>query len=314
MGTSKYRGKRIGVLSGGLSREREISLRSGKNISDGLINLDLDVVNLDIGRDAAQMIAGANIDIAFLALHGTFGEDGCIQGLLEFMNIPYTGSGVAASAVSMDKLLSKKILSASSIAVPNFVGFENKESNQIRKEIKDVLGFPVVLKARAEGSSIGVEIIHNEKELESRLDSFLKDFPDSFAEEYFRGREVTVGIIGDSRSATVLPVLELIPENEFYDFEAKYTEGMTNLSCPADLPPDAAEAIAKAGLDAFRVLGLSGVARIDFMLDKKLKPFAMEANTIPGMTATSDIPAMAKAAGMSFEEVLLQILDCVDCK
>jgi len=308
---SKYRALKIGVLSGGLSPERDISIRSGNNIFNALSNLGINSVIIDVDRNISDTLATEKIDLAFIALHGKYGEDGCIQGLLEIMGIPYTGSSVCASANGMNKFLTKKILMASGIPVPAHVELTG-DINTLKKQIKTELGFPVILKPMEEGSSVGVELIHSENEFDSRFISYTSEHPCSFAEKYIKGTELTVGVIGNKNDITVFPILELRPKNEFYDYEAKYTKGMTDFIIPAEIPQDLTEKIKDLSVKGFKALGLSGVARLDLMLDDKLNPYFLEANTIPGFTETSDIPAMAQAVGMSFEELVVKIMDCVE--
>jgi D-alanine-D-alanine ligase len=305
----RYAGKRIGVLMGGMSSEREISLRSGANIHRALGSLGLESILIDVGRDIARRLSDEKIDIAFLALHGRFGEDGCIQGLLELMGIPYTGSGVLGSSIGMNKLVTKKILRDSDIPVPDTILFRDHGDEETIRKIKSSIGFPVIVKPNGEGSSVGVELVGSSDELRDRLPGYRKQFPDFFAEQYVNGREITVGLLPGEEDVEVLPILELRPKNAFYDFEAKYTQGKTDFLCPAPIAKHREAKIRDYVKSAYRELHLSGVARIDAMLDQDENPWFLEVNTLPGMTDTSDIPAMAKAAGVSMEEVVLRILD-----
>ncbi len=294
------------VLMGGWSSEREISLRSGENVYHAMKNLGLDVMAYDVTRESVKRLAEIDADMAFIALHGAFGEDGCVQGLLECYGIPYTGSGVAASAVSMNKILSKRILAAAGLPLAKHVEIDRDLS--CMRDI-ETLGFPLVLKAVSEGSSVGVEIIHNSRELERRLPSFAKAFPRSFAESYIAGREMTIGVIRKKEDFKCYPILELKPKKDFYDFEAKYTAGMTDFIIPAPLSDKIRDELRSLAKQVYRALGLAGVARIDVILDSNEKPWILEANTIPGMTATSDVPAMAAAEGQSIEELVTDILE-----
>ncbi len=309
---AKYQDKTIAVLMGGLSSEREISLRSGNNIHQALTNLGLTAVKIDVQRDIAQVLSHSKIDLAFIALHGKYGEDGCIQGLLEIMNIPYTGSGVTASAISMNKSLTKKILKQANIPVPDNVDIDIQNLRASIDSIEAKLGFPVIIKALGEGSSVGIELINSRQALESTLPSFMKKFPDAFAEQYIKGKEMTIGVLGTPSRQEVFPILELRPKNAFYDFEAKYTKDMTEFVIPADIPSGLTTRLQDLAQQGYRALGLSGVARLDLMLDAQEQPFFLEANTIPGFTETSDIPAMARAQNMSYEELMLKILETVE--
>ncbi|OHD56053.1 MAG: hypothetical protein A2Y33_10905 [Spirochaetes bacterium GWF1_51_8] len=311
---SRYLNKTIGVLMGGMSSEREISLRSGVNVMNALKTLGLRAVQIDVDREVSQKLLSEKIDIAFIALHGTYGEDGCIQGLLEVMGIPYTGSGVAASAIAMDKLLSKKIWSASGIPVAESVEIDPSNIEATLKKIGENTGYPVVLKPYSEGSSVGVELVKTEGELRARLPEYSRQFGLAFAEKYIKGKELTVGVIDDGKELTVFPILELRPKNEFYDFEAKYTQGMTDFVIPAAIPEESTKAIQATVKKAFRDLGLKGVARIDVMLQDDGRYFCLEANSLPGLTDTSDIPAMAREVGIGMPELALRILDCVEIK
>lgn len=292
------------VLMGGWSSEREISLRSGENVYRAMKNLGFDVIAYDVTRETVKHIGELGVDMAFIALHGAFGEDGCIQGMLECLGISYTGSGVAASAVSMDKILTKKILAASGLPVAKHV-----EMNLSQREEIEKLGFPMVLKAVSEGSSVGVELIRDKSELDHRLPSFIQEFPRSFAESYVAGREMTIGVIRNKQGLKAFPILELKPKKDFYDYEAKYTEGMTDFIIPANISNDLRDRLWALAKKAYEALGLAGVARIDVIVDADQRPWILEANTIPGMTATSDIPAMAAAEGLSMETLVLDILE-----
>jgi D-alanine-D-alanine ligase len=220
----KYEKKKIGVLMGGLSSEREISLRSGENIHRALSKMGLQAVKIDVGRNICDDLKKEKIDIAFIALHGRYGEDGAIQGMLELLDIPYTGTGVLGSAIGMNKVVTKKVLSESGIPVPESLSIQSGNFGQIIPIVTCKFGYPVILKPNSEGSSIGIVLIKNEEELRKILPSYQKDYPDSFVEQYIKGREITIGVVGDQDKIDVLPILELKPKNEFYDFYAKYTK------------------------------------------------------------------------------------------
>jgi D-alanine-D-alanine ligase len=311
---SRYTNKTIGVLMGGMSSEREISQRSGANVFRALQSLGIRAVQIDAGRDIASRLISEKIDIAFIALHGTYGEDGCIQGLLEVMGIPYTGSGVAASAIAMDKMLTKKIWSASGIPVPASVEIDAVHPDASIRAVSEELGYPVVLKPFSEGSSVGVELVKSEDMLRNHIAEYSRKYRYAFAEQYISGKELTVGILDDGKSVTALPILELRPKNEFYDFEAKYTQGMTDFIIPAEIPEEVTKTIKDVTKLAFRELGLSGFARIDVMLEPDGEFYYLEANSLPGLTDTSDIPAMAREIGMDMPQLVLKILDCVQIK
>lgn len=293
---------------GGWSREREISLLSGKNVLDSLQRQGFNAFALDIKTpDDLELIKKDKIDIAFVILHGKPGEDGTIQGLLELLGIPYTGSGVKASAIGTDKIITKLIFAANGIPTLPWV-LVNKET-QIKEKIeeaKNKLGFPLIIKPRYEGSSIGVEIIESEKNLEEKCLKALETFQEVFFEKYVEGMIATVGILRDR----VLPILELIPKSQkFYDFKAKYTKGATEFIIPARLPEDVTKKIQEYALKVFKIIGCKGFARLDLVVEERKIPYFLEINTLPGMTDVSDLPAEAKEAGISYDEVVYEILE-----
>ncbi len=301
-----FKGKKIGVLCGGLSSEREISLRSGKNVYNTLMNMGLDVIMIDVDRNIVDKLKQEKIDIAFIMLHGRYGEDGCIQGLLEILDIPYTGPGVLASSVGMNKRITKRILSAKGIPVPESIDVDFDNPEKTIEYVKNHIKFPVIIKPNCEGSSIGVIKIDDEKKLREVISNY--EFKDCFIEKYVEGKEITAGGILTKDGFIDLPLLGLIPQNEFYDFDAKYTKGKTIMELPAKVSKAVEEKIKKYIETTFYELDLYGVARLDVIIDKDDNPYFLEVNTIPGMTETSDIPAMAKAKGMSMEELVLLIL------
>jgi len=305
----RFKDKRIGVLMGGMSSEREISIRSGENVFKALTNLSLTAVKIDVSRFVYQDLIREKIDVAFIVLHGKYGEDGAIQGFLEVMNIPYTGTGILGSSLGLNKTVTKRVLQSCSIPTPASVFFGGIELENIAGKIIDEIGLPVVLKPNCEGSSIGIQLVQTGQELEKVLPGFIKAYPDSFAEQYIRGREITIGLLGTVTDIRVLPILELKPKHEFYDFDAKYTQGMTSFEIPAVIREEKRRLIEKDCILAYRELHLAGVVRIDAILDQDENPYFLEVNTIPGMTDTSDVPAMAKAAGLTFEEIVAIILD-----
>lgn len=311
---SRYQDKNIVVLMGGMSSEREISLRSGENVYRALTELGIRALKLDADRETPQKLMKANADIVFNALHGTYGEDGCIQGMLEVMGIPYTGSGVTASAISMNKILSKHIWQSAGIPVAPWVVIDRNNISANIERVKRELGFPIMLKPFAEGSSVGVRLIKDASQFSEILPDYLQQYNQSFAEKYIPGTELTVGILYDGKDLIDFPILELRPKNDFYDYEAKYTQGMTDFVIPANISSRLTTEIQERAKLAFQALGMKGVARLDLILDSKENYYFLEANSLPGLTETSDIPAMAKAAGISFPELVLKILDCVELK
>lgn len=285
--------KRIGVLFGGVSSEREISLRSGKNVIAALQSLGYNVVPVDIvSRDCVQQLRDSQIDVAYVILHGAFGEDGGIQKILEELKIPYTGSGVLSSANCMDKLTCKTALLKAGLPVPGFTR-----------------AAPAVVKAPCEGSSIGVTIVHTQAELERAYrESAQKYGPGVFIEEFLSGAEVTVGVMEDAGKVFAMPILELRPKNEFYDFESKYTPGGTEFILPAELSVEVTKDVQALAIKAYNALKCAGAVRVDFVVCERQVPFILEINTLPGMTDQSDLPAEAKAMGIAFPQLVEKVL------
>lgn len=300
---------RIGVLMGGPSSEREISLKSGTAVYESLRNQNLDAVAVDIQTDNWQqnrsLIRQMRIEVAFIALHGLFGEDGQIQALLEELNIPYTGSGPAASRLAMDKIASHKIFHKCGLPVPNYIVFSlKKDFADLRKRVAASLIPPLVVKPAAQGSSIGLSIVKSEEELGEAVRLAFGFDERIIVEEYIPGREITVGILGDS----ALPIVEIIPKNKFYDYEAKYTPGRSEYVVPACLSAQVtarAQSIARA---AHQSLGCSGFSRVDMRLSLQNLPIVLEVNSIPGLTVTSLLPKAAAVRGMDFDQLCLNIL------
>jgi len=300
--------KKIGVLLGGNSREREVSIRSGNKVLNSLLNQGFYAIPLDPAEKGfIEKLSG--IDVAFIALHGRYGEDGCIQGLLEFLNIPYTGSGILASALGMDKVAAKRIFDACGIPTPKYYTFNS--GNGLNRECEVILRnfeLPVIAKPTSEGSSIGVTIIKEGKEMLNIIESLIAEFENAFIEEFIAGTEVTVGILGCGNDTQALPILELVPKNEFYDYEAKYTKGMTEFIIPARLPNQVYNKTQEVALKAHQVLGCHGFSRVDIMVGKTGIPYVHDVNTIPGLTDLSDLPACAKAVGIDYDELILKML------
>ena len=293
---------KIGVLYGGWSREREVSVRSGKNVADALRKKGYDIVEIDVDRNLPFALKEKGVEFAFIMLHGSPGEDGIIQGLLETMGIKYTGSGVKASACAIDKLTSKKIFLASGINTPRFLVPEGNLHSFV-KTIPRRLGFPVIVKPRFEGSSIGIKIVKSVDNLFSAIENTQKEFGAAIIEEFIEGIDITVGIVGDY----ALPVLELVPQNEFYDYEAKYTKGKTEFIIPARLNDTTTKIVKDLALKTYYALECADFGRVDMRI-RGNEPYVFELNTIPGMTEISDLPAQAKAEGISYEDLVEKIL------
>lgn len=303
--------KKIAVLCGGRSGERDVSLRSGKRVFDSLKKQGYNVIMMDLKDDLIAALKKEKVDIVFIALHGRFGEDGCVQGMLEVANIPYTGSKVLASALAMNKLAAKRIFDACGIPTPRYL--EINQQSDLKKEaekIRRIFPFPLVVKPISEGSSLGVSIIKEEDDLEKVLERTIKDYRNVFIEEFIKGKEVTVGILGRDEDLQALPILELVPRKEFYDYEAKYTRGMTDFILPARLPKALYQKTQETALAAHRALGCYGFSRVDIIVSSADHiPYVHEVNSIPGLTELSDLPAEAAHAGISFDELVLKILE-----
>jgi D-alanine-D-alanine ligase len=301
--------KKIGVLMGGWSSERAISLRSGENVYRSLKRQGFKAVRIDLARNFPEQIKKAQIDLAFIALHGRPGEDGTVQGFLELLGIPYTGSKVTGSAIGMDKLITKKLLLSAQIPTPRyfFVGasYELPESKEFLRILRRTgINFPVIIKPRHEGSSVGCTVLEDSQKLLETLKALRLKFGDLLIEEFISGTIATVGILG----LRVLPILELVPKYaRFYDYQAKYTKGATEFIIPARFSKKLTQKIEALALKAFQVLDAYGFGRLDLIVHNNI-PYFLEINTIPGMTELSDLPAEAKAAGISYDELVLEIL------
>ncbi|HXV20597.1 MAG TPA: D-alanine--D-alanine ligase [Desulfuromonadales bacterium] len=302
MTRDELKSKKIAVLMGGLSAEREISLRTGRAVLAALQEAGYTAAGIDAGRDLAARLEAEKAEVAFIALHGRFGEDGTVQGMLELLGIPYTGSGVMASAVAMDKVTTKKILLYHELPTPAFDVFQRG----IAKEefLSRHRHFPLVVKPAREGSTIGVSIVRNAQELRAGLESALAHDDLVLVEDFIQGLEVTVGVL----EGEPLPVIQVVPKGGFYDFQAKYTAGQTEYLVPAPLEGALYERLQQVAVAAFRALGCAGAARVDFMVRER-EFYCLEVNTIPGMTETSLLPKAARQNGISFGELVQRILD-----
>ena len=289
--------KKIAVLEGGLSSEREVSLKSGAAVKKALTGLGYEVVGIDAGYDLAEQLAKIKPDVAFIALHGTYGEDGCVQGLLEFMQIPYTHSSITSAAIAMDKEQTQIILRNGGVNVAkNFTG-------DISEITENTLPVPFVLKPVAEGSSVGVSIIRNAKDLKKAKDSWR--FGRAMAEQFIEGHELSVAVL-DNPEPTALGVIELKPKAGFYDYTNKYTGGKTDHLMPAPLTPEQTEKAKEMALKAHKLLKCSGASRTDIRFNGQ-EFYVLEINTHPGMTELSLLPEIANYAGISFAQ-LVEIL------
>jgi D-alanine-D-alanine ligase len=280
-----------------------VSLKSGAAVYQALIAQGYNAVAIDVGRDLADVLKREGVEAAFIALHGRYGEDGCVQGLLELLQIPYTGSGVLASALAMHKRFSKQSFAASGILTAPFCCYRRGET----VNVADLpFGLPLVVKPVQEGSSVGVSIVKEESQLAAALEEAFRHDDEILVEQFIKGQEVQVGILND----TPIGAIEIIPKNEFYDFEAKYTDGMAEHIFPARLEPSLYEKTQQIGLAAHRALGCSGYSRVDLLVTPDGDCYVLEVNTLPGMTALSLLPEIAaKGAGLSFEALVSRIIE-----
>ncbi|MGH2402831.1 MAG: D-alanine--D-alanine ligase family protein [bacterium] len=303
---------RVGVLMGGRSPEHEISLASGRRVLAALDPTRYVGIPLEVPRTGAWF-PSTDLDVAFIAMHGPFGEDGTIQGLLEFAGIPYVGSGVLASALGMDKKRSRQIFGFNGIPTPAYLAvgrgeFPARES-ALTDEIVQTLGYPCVVKPNAQGSSIGVSIVRDPEHLGPALDIAFGLDGTILIEEYLSGTELTCAILDDPASGdpVALPLVEIVPKREFFTYEAKYTPGAADEICPARVPPDAAERAQAAALHAYRTLGCVDFARVDLFIRGE-DVAILEVNTIPGLTEGSLLPIAARTAGIEFAALIDRLI------
>lgn len=300
MSDPRQRFGRVGVLMGGTSAERAISLKSGQAVLQALQAAGVDAHGIDAGSDIAQVLAEQRFDRVFLALHGRGGEDGTIQGLLEMMGIPYTGSGVLGSALGMDKLRCKQLWQGVNLPTPGWLPLDDEADCERAVE---QLGLPLMVKPSLEGSSIGMSRVQAADELLAAWQTATAYGP-VMAEQWIEGREYTLAVLGDQ----VLPAIRLETPRAFYDYEAKYAAGDTLYHLPAGLSPAREAELGELALRAFRAVGAHGWGRVDLMLDADERPWLLEVNTAPGMTDHSLVPMAARAAGMDFTALVLTIL------
>ncbi len=299
---------RVGVIMGGSSGEREVSLRSGSAVAAALASRGHDVVPVELPADAkaaADVIQSAGVDVAFLALHGRHGEDGCIQGLLELLHIPYTGSNVLSSALAMDKIKAKELFRLHNVATPPYYMVSVDDDLSDLETMHGSFGFPVIVKPRGEGSSLGVKKADNVAELARAIRAALVLDDVVLVERFIQGTEVNVGLL-DGRP---LGAIEVVPKKGIYDYEAKYTPGMTEYFMPARLSPTRTRGVLNLADRAARALGCSGPCRVDLLVTKGENEYVLEVNTLPGMTETSLLPKIAGHAGYDFATLCEAILD-----
>ena len=294
---------KVAVLFGGTSAEREVSLNSGSRVLAALQRQGVDAQAFDPAERSLDELKG--FDRVFIALHGRHGEDGTIQGALELMHIPYTGSGVMASAIGMDKWRTKLLWSSVGLAIPKFVLLnENSDFAAVEQQ----LGLPLFVKPACEGSSIGISMVRQPGELRQAYLEAAHHDSLVIAEEGVMGGEYTVAIIGEGENMQALPIIKIEPATEFYDYEAKYLRDDTQYRCPCGLPEARELELRAQALEAFRVLGCRGWGRVDFLMDEQGNAYFLEANTSPGMTDHSLVPMSARVAGIPYDELVVRIL------
>ncbi len=304
---------KVGVIAGGISSEREISLKTGMEIYKSLLNSGYRAFFIDLKDDFCKKLEA--IDLAFLALHGKYGEDGTVQGLLELLKIPYTGSGVLASALAMDKIFSKKIFIHNHIPTPGYIKVNSSDGadlSGIISRVKNKFSFPVIVKPNKEGSTIGVSIIENGAQLADGIKMALNYDSKVLIEKFIEGKQLTVSVIG--RDPVALPIIEIKPKSGFYDYKSKYTKGLTEYVVPAHIERDICEYVTDLALKSHKSLHCSGVSRVDLILGNDNTAYILEVNTMPGMTNTSLVPKAAEAAGISFDLLIEIILNFADLK
>ncbi len=293
---------KMGVLMGGLSNERDVSLKSGAAVMASLLHMGIETVGIDMNNNLCAQVKSAEIDLAFIALHGRYGEDGCAQGALEIMGVPYTGARVAASAVAMDKVLSKIIAIDCGAKTADWRVIEKSHKAEDMKALD--MKAPVVIKPASAGSSLGVTICKKDEEIPPAIDLALESGDRALVEKYVGGALIAVGIVGDK----TLPVIEIEANAGFYDYKSKYTPGGSTYHIPARLSPDTIEKAKRMALKIHRAIGVTGMSRSEFIVDKSGASWFLELNTIPGLTETSLLPKAALSMGISFDDLVLNII------
>ena len=300
---------------GGPSDEREVSLNTGTAILSALKEKGYNVVGIDLEPTRfVEQLSEAGIEVVFNAIHGRYGEDGVLQGALELLGIPYTGSGLLSSAMAMDKGISKRIFLSADIPTPRSRLFTKADRKlDLVATILADFNIPVVVKSSAQGSSIGVIIVEDSADLSEAINQAFEYSDNILVEEFIDGRELTVAVWGNEE-LEAFPIIEIVPYSGRYDYQSKYTKGATEYIVPARLPDDTTNIVQKLAVEAFAKLGCRGIARVDIMLDKDSNPYVLEVNTIPGMTATSLVPKAAAAVGIAFSDLCERLLCMVECK
>jgi D-alanine-D-alanine ligase len=306
---------KVAVLKGGRSLERQVSLRSGARVEDALGRLGHEVVAIDAGLDLIGRIRAADPEVAFIAMHGRDGEDGTVQELLEILGIPYTGSGILACVRAADKVLTKYLLMEAGIPTPEFFAFNETAFRELGAAealpaIEERLEFPIVVKPASQGSALGIKFARTAQDVPGALVAAFSYDSKVLLERHVQGRDLAVSILEGPDGPEALPVVEAVPQEEdFYDFESRYEIGRTSFVCPAELPDPVSARAQDLAIAVYGLLGCSGFARVDLMLDGEDELFVLEANAIPGMTETSLLPQSADAAGIGFDELVSRLVE-----
>lgn len=302
---------KVGVLYGGHSAEREISLMSGQGVYAALREAGVDVHLHDTGKQSLADLAAAGFDRVFIALHGRWGEDGTIQGALELLGIPYTGSGPAACALAMDKVMTKRLWLQQGLPTPRYVVLD---ATTDLEKIPGELSLPLIVKPSHEGSTLGLTKVHSAAAMAGAYEAAALLDDNVLAEEFIAGRELTVAVLGRGAQARALPVIEILAPGGNYDFQNKYYTDETRYICPAELPAALSAHVSRLAVQAYRAVNCEGWGRVDIMLDPNGRPYLLEVNTVPGMTGHSLVPMAAAADGLSYADLCLEILKTARCK
>ena len=307
--------RRVAVLKGGRSLERSVSLRSGAHVQDALQRLGHDVVAIDVGPDLVGALLAAELDVALVALHGRYGEDGTVQGLLESIGIPYSGSGPAACARATDKVLAKYLMREAGVPTPDFHPLRESSIKELGAaaalaHVEADLGFPLVVKPAKGGSALGVKFAPASAQLPGSMVGAFSYDDTILLERFVEGRDLAVSVLDGPDGPVALPIVEAVPREEgFYDYESRYEIGMTTFVCPAELAPATSAHAQELALQVYALLGCHGFARVDLMLERDGEElWVLETNVVPGMTETSLLPQAADAAGIAFDELVERIL------
>ncbi|ARI77226.1 D-alanine--D-alanine ligase [Halobacillus mangrovi] len=303
---------KVAVLYGGTSGEREVSLSTGQGIIKALKNKGHEVTGIDFSPKRISEVLQLDVDLVFIGLHGRYGEDGRIQGLLDMLEIPYVGSGVLASALAMDKAKSKQIFSSNGIQTANSKTYDVSNSDWhkgIQEDVKKSFSLPFVIKPNQEGSTLGLTIVKEENQIAEAIKTAAKSDSIILVEDYVGGREVTVPVVGHKGSERALPVIEIIPKNDYYDFDSKYKPGGSEHIVPAKVDSSLTDQLQREAVLAHQLLGCDVYSRVDFIINENNQPIILEVNTLPGMTPTSLFPDSAQEIGWSYDDLIQKFVE-----